>query len=733
MIFYCGVGLALAAAVMRGSSPADSAAEAPPPALAPGRQHARIARLTAEMLPREHLKRKALGPEVSRQALENYLRSLDFERVYFLQSDIDRFEAQALTLSEQLQDGEVAFAFDVFATFQERVRDRSAAIDRILDEGFDLETEDVYYWKRREADWAADRDAWDDLWRRRLANEYLRRLINDTLDESADDDADENPANGDPADDDADDAGGDGDDDAGGESGTDAGEAADDPYEGEVFTESFESPEAFIRNRYQQYRNTIEDSDSEWVLQKYLTAFAQAYDPHCDYMSPASEEDFEIEMKLSLVGIGAMLRAEDGAARIMSLIPGGPADQDKRDIRLRPGDRIIAVAQEGEEPVSVMHWPLYRTVRLIRGEKGTTVTLTVIPASDRTGTTTKTVDLERDEVKLEAREAKSKIETLVRDDRTYALGVIELPAFYADLQGRRVNPDYKSSSRDVGRILREMREQEVDGIILDLRNNGGGALLESVLMTGLFIQTGPVVQVRERRGVTILPDNDPSIAYAGPLVVLVNRLSASASEIVAAALQDYGRAVIVGDSKTHGKGTVQTIVPLSRSQPLGSMKITSALFYRISGGATQLRGVEPDIIIPSAYEFMELGEEFLPNALEWTEVDEVMYSPFADLDELLSRLRDRSEARRGVDERFVAYAELLSRVEAMNDTEWLSLNLETRQRKAQEERELYEAQNRLMAQAAGDEDNGDAPPDVVLKESLHILADLILLGGVDAE
>jgi len=724
MIIGLGVALTVAAAALRSSPPNNGADDAREVAngtpLAPEQQHPRIARLVAEMLPREHLKRLPLGADVSLQTLENFLRGLDFERVYFLQSDIERFEKQALTLTERLSEGDVAFAYEVFETFKARVQDRAEFINRRLGEPFDLTTDETYFWKRREAPWPADKADWDELWNRRLKNEYLRRVINESLeaDDEHGDDGDGIAPNDDP--DDAPDPP-DGD-----VAEADAGDA-DDADADAVYVEVFDSPEAFIRNRYQQYLNTINSSDSDWVLQKYLTAFTQAYDPHCDYLSPASEEDFEIEMKLSLVGIGALLRAEDGAARIVRIIPGGPAAQDKRDKRLRPGDRIVAVAQEGEEPVSVLHWPLYRTVRLIRGERGTTVTLTVIPASDRTGTTTKTVDLVRDEVKLDAREAKSRIRTLEREDRDLTLGVIELPAFYADLQGRRINPDYKSSSRDVGRILRELREQDVDGIILDLRNNGGGALLESVLMTGLFIKTGPVVQVRERRGITILPDNDPAIAYSGPLVVLVNRLSASASEILAGALQDYGRAVIVGDTKTHGKGTVQTIIPLTRARTMGSMKVTSALFYRISGGATQLRGVEPDIVVPSAYEFMEVGEEFLPNALEWTQVDEAIYSPFGDLSPLIPDLRERSEQRRATDPHFQAYAELLKRVESMNATESLSLNLAERQRNASEERELYEAQNRFMEQTTGEPHDEDDTPDMVLQETLEILADLVTL------
>ena len=490
----------------------------------------------------------------------------------------------------------------------------------------------------------------------------------------------------------------------------------------EIIPEKNLTPEEFIKERYAQFLGILEDSDSKWVLQKYLSAFARSYDPHCDYMSPETSEDFDIDMKLSLVGIGAMLRPEDGTAKIVSLVPGGPADSDTSKNHLRPGDKIIGVGQGNEEIVSIRHWPLYKAVRIIRGKKGSKVVLKVIPATDPSGSTTKKVVLIRDEVKLEAREAKSKIKTVDDVDGTaYKLGVIELPAFYADMQGRRANPNYKSSSRDISKILREMREKDVDGIVLDLRNNGGGSLIEAVMMTGLFIKSGPTVQVRERRNISILPDNNPTIAYSGPLVVLVNRLSASASEILAAALQDYGRAVIVGDSKTHGKGSVQTILRMNRDASMGKLKVTNALFYRISGGSTQLRGVKPDIVVSSPYDFMEFGEDFLPNPMEWSTIRTAIYSPFGDLTDIIPEVAELSKKRRETDGPFIAYTKLLKRIEVASSEESLSLNLETRRSKATAEKELLDIQNKLMEQGQDD----DEANDIVETEALNILVDLI--------
>ncbi len=659
----------------------------------------RIARSVSHALPREHLSRRTLDEALSHQTFTNYIEALDPERVFFMASDIEDFKHRAAGLHDELSAGNLNFALEVFEIFRKRMRDRVAFVETLLAGEFDLSSDETYRWKRKDAPWAADIPEWNNLWRQRIKNEYLRRVVAQMLK------AEQPPAEaktGDDADAPGDEANAEDDDDA-----------SDDDL----------LPDAFIRDRYVQHLHIIEDSDVDGIMQRYLSAFARAFDPHCDYMSPAAAEDFEIEMKLSLVGIGALLRPEDGTARVASLIPGGPAASDTRDARLRPGDKIIAVAQGDEPPVSIMHWPLYRSVRLIRGTVGSRVVLTVIPASDPTGTTTKLVDLVRDEVKLEEREAKSSIETVTDGEgHERRVGIITLSSFYADMQGKRLSSDYKSSSRDVAAILRKFRGEGVDGVILDLRSNGGGSLIEAVLMTGLFIETGPVVLVRERRTVSILPDNDPTIAYSGPLIVLVNRISASASEIVAAALQDYGRAVIIGDSKTHGKGSVQTIIAMGKNENMGAIKVTNALFYRISGESTQLHGVTPDIVIPSTFEFMEYGEDFLTNPLEWSTVRPVMYSPFDDFSGMLPVLRERSETRLGGDDRYLAYRALLARIEEMHMNEAISLNLEVRKTRARTEKELLDVQNRLLDHTP---DDRDAPPDIVREEAMRILADMI--------
>jgi len=714
----------------------------------------RTARAVVGEFPRQHLLHREVDDALARQMLDNYVSAFDYERIYFLASDIERFAQRQAGLGDTLRKGDIELAGEIFETFKERVRDRLAFTEKLLAEEFDFTVDESYRWKRREAPWCADQAEWDELWRKRIKNEFLRRLIAKTLDEdtataemivppvldlglttrvevsettfdlatNAAPETTADPATNGVAETTADPA----------TNGVTETAVAAEPGETEDVNKDDDAaliepdlpPAEFIRERYTQFVQVIDDHDEEWVVQQYLAAFARAFDPHCDYMSPATAEDFAIEMKLSLVGIGALLRPEDGTAMIVSLMPGGPAATDKSDNRLRPGDKIIAVAQGDEPAVSILHWPLYRAVRVIRGEVGSRVVLTVIPAADPTGNTTKNVELIRDEVKLEAREAKSRVETHVRPDGTeMKVGVIVLPTFYADMGAKRYEPEYKSASRDVAAILRKLHDEKVDGIILDLRNNGGGSLVEAVLMTGLFIETGPVVLVKERRTVNILPDNDPTIAYSGPLAVLVNRTSASASEIVAAALQDYGRAIVIGDSRTHGKGSVQTVLPLGRDEDMGSIKVTSALFYRISGGSTQLKGVEPDIVIPSPYDYMDFGEESLENPLEWSTVRPVMFSPFDDLSPLLADLRARSGDRQAGDARYVAYRELLGRIETMNASEDISLRMDDRQERARTEKELLDVQNRLIEQAGEDPD--DSETDLIEEEAVRILADLI--------
>jgi carboxyl-terminal processing protease len=676
-----------------GDQPQTNAASLHPDDPLPAR---RIAERVSARLPRVHLNRIPFDDHIATNALMTFVDSLDFDRTFFLASDIDEFRHEAVLLDDQVLEGDVTYAQTIFDRFKERVTNRVAFANALLDEGFDVEKEETYQWKRDKADRAASREEWDDLWRKKVKNEYISRLA------AKDTDVGEEETRVD-------------------EGAPTATNTVDDVTTDEVLL----SPEEFVRERYKQFELLIRnDYDAETVLERYLSAFSQSYDPHSSYLSPRGIEDFDISMKLSLVGIGARLQSEDGMAKISSLIKGGPAETDGR---LHPGDKIVAVAQGDDPPVSILHWPLSKAVRLIRGEKGTRVVLSVIPVEDATGTRTVQIDLIRDKVKLEAQAAKGDIREIPSScGLLRRIGVLTLPEFYADFEAaRKGDKEARRASIDIKRILDDFSTNRVDGIILDLRNNGGGSLTEAIDISGFFIPFGPVVQVRENRGVSVLSDEDPSTAYSGPLIVLVNRLSASASEIVAAALQDYDRAVIVGDSKTHGKGTVQTVYPLSRlTDNLGSLKVTTASFYRIEGGSTQLKGVEPDIVLPSLYDALEIGEESLPHALPWSQVRETWFRPWMyPVKPLIPDLQVRSAERMEDNPEFEEFLARRDRLRKRMEEEEVSLNLATRVSEIQAEQDLGALRDLPTTDEETDEDKDR--PDPILNETLRILVDLI--------
>ncbi len=658
--------------------------------LQPDPAQSRVARMLALNMPLRHLSREPLGDQIATNALSLFLDSLDFERTFFLASDIASFQLAEKELDDQLKSGDVTFAYRVFNVFKTRVANRVAYVKELLDQGFDLQQDETYAWKRKEARWAASEEEWNQLWRQKIKHELLARMVAQQL-------------------------------------GTEEGVAATDEEDKQPETASAAEaklpPEEQIRKSYDRFLTIMQDNDGGWLLERYLNAFTRAYDPHTDYMSASSQEDFAIGMKLSLEGIGAVLSSDEGAARVERLIAGGPAE---RDGRLKPGDKIIAVAQGDAEAVEVLHWPLSKTVRLIRGEKGSKVVLTVIPAA--APATEERIDLIRDEVKLEEQAAKSEIRTLPGPDGLERkIGIITLPEFYADMTGGRKGEAPRSSARDVAELLAKLSEEKVEGLVLDLRNNGGGALNDAVEMTGLFIESGPVVQVKSQRQILTMSDPAPDVAYTGPVVVLVNRLSASASEILAAALQDYGRALIVGDSRTHGKGTVQTLVNLSNANTnMGSLKVTTASFYRIAGGSTQLRGVESDIVLPSPLETMEVGEAELPRALAWTQTNPAFYERVGEPQALLPELAKRSEERRGKDPRFSAYTNLLARLAERQRSTTISLNLEERLRLAHSEKELQKQLEENDPGKTSDEEKKKGK-DLVMQESLNILCDWVSL------
>lgn len=677
----------------------------------------RVARTLADQLPQRHLSRRPMDEAFAADAMDLFLSGVDFDRTVFLQSDIDAFRARTPDLVRLLNEGDLSFAMQVFALYKERLEERLAFSEKTLKAGFDFTREETYTWRRQKAPWPATPEERDELWRKKLQNETLARMLavrfaaeeaRKTAEKKTDAPAETKPEP--PAEE----------------------KAEAKPPEPETVQDAHLSPEDFVLKRQRQYFLMIQDSDEEWILERFFSAFTRAYDPHSEYLSPVRSEDFNINMSLKLVGVGAMLSTEDGLAKVERVIPGGPID---RDGRIQPNDRIVAIAQGDEPAVDILHWPLYRVVRLIRGERGTRVTLVVWPASDISGATERRIELLRDEVKLEESAASGEVrEVPASNGTTNRIGILKLPEFYADFEGMRTQgAEARRASRDVRKLLEGFRAQDVDGVIFDLRNNGGGSLPDAIEIAGLFIQSGPVVQIRDEQQVQVASDPDPDVVYNGPLVVLINRMSASASEIVAAALQDYRRALIVGDRRSHGKGTVQTLLPLSRGDDkLGQIKITTASFYRIAGGSTQLKGVEADIPVSSPLDAMEVGEESLPHALPWTRVEPSFYAVFQEAVPPLEELRTRSEARRAANPEFVQRDDLIRRISQRVKSETVSLNLEERIRQAQAERELEELQRTLADERAPDRKSEPAR-DLLLQESIEILGDMISARTVKAE
>ena len=702
--------------------------------------YARAGKIVSGEMPYKHLNHLSFNNAIATNAMESFLNALDYDHSFFLASDVERFRKEAPSLDEQVKRGNLSFAFDVYSVLLDRISNRVDYVSTLLTNGFDVTIDESYQWRRKDQPWPADETAWDELWRKKIKNQYVSKLVAETLAEEKAAETNtpsqslELPA-------------------------VETNELADIvvvdvpvadaekleliPPEstntlGSTTNTPFQklTPAESIIKEYSRYLDTFNDNDAHWLLSLYISSFVRAYDPHSDYMSQNNTEDFDISMKLSLVGIGALLSSEDGAAKVVRLIPGGPAEQDGR---LQPGDKIIAVGQGNEEPVDIMHWPLSKSVRLIRGEKNTTVALHVIPASDFSGSTVKVIDIVRDEVKLEERAAKGHIKQLTTPEtsNTSTVAVIEVPDFYADINNSS-DSNARSLTRDVRQIINDLSaSNHLDGMVLDLRNNGGGSLPEAIDLTGLFIASGPVVQVKNDYAIINLADTDPDIAYDGPLVVLVNRQSASASEIFAGALQDYGRALIVGDSKTHGKGTVQSLIPLRTYNPtLGSLKLTSASYYRIAGGSTQKKGVIPDIIIPSILDSMEIGEEYLPGALEWSMVDPAFYQEDPTIGAVIPTIRAQSELRRLDSERFQKYSKLLDYLAGQRKSDSISLQLEERLPMARKEAEMadfiveYSPDGKEEAPPADEETSDDdaensKAPDLILDETLNILLDLI--------
>ena len=647
--------------------------------LEPPKDYGLIARVLVGMLSSEHYNHHQVDNKTSNELFNEYLKFLDPNKMYFTIKDVDSLQPYYDKLDDDLKAGDLTFAYDAFNIFMEKVKKRETFAKSTLSKGFDFTVDEVFEFDRATAPWAASEEQLDDVWRKKLKNDILtlRLMERASKDEESEAKKEEQAA---PA-----------------QSGN-----ADEAKKKVPLAQK--PPEERIQKRLEAHRRHMDDFESMDVLELYLSCLSRVYDPHTSYMSPRAEDDFNISMRLSLFGIGAVLTSEEGYTKVEKIIPGGPADKDGR---LKHGDRITAVTQgEDGEPVDVVDMPLNKVVDKIRGPKGTKVKLSVLEASKGAQAIPVDVVILRDEVKLKDSEATGEVREFdAPAGGKLRLGIIKLPSFYCDFEGVFKNKkDFKSSTKDVKAILEKFTKDGVDGVLIDLRSNPGGSLKEAIELTGLFIDKGPVVQVRATDGdVRVEDDTDSSCYYNGPLVLLVNRLSASAAEIFAGAIQDYGRGIIVGEKQTHGKGTVQTVYELSNIlsrldlhfKP-GSVKLTSAKFYRINGGSTQNKGVIPDICFDSFTDYMEIGESKLEHAMPWDQINPVEFKSKGTPQQLVPELVKKSIERRAQSPEFQRLAKAIETFKELKEKKTVSLNEAKRWQEYQNEKAIAKERESIL-------------------------------------
>ncbi|MET3755683.1 carboxyl-terminal processing protease [Rhizobium binae] len=585
--------------------------------------------MSAQFLSRYSYKPVALDDALSARVMDGFIKSLDPDRMLFLQADIDQFMADRSKIDDAIERKDLKIPFAIFNIYEQRVADRMSYARSLLKQGFDFSVKEDYAVLREKAPWPQSEAESNELWRKRVKSDWLRLKLGGKDDAAIRDTLDK------------------------------------------------------------RYENTLErayEFKSDDVFQSFMDAYSNAIDPHTDYFGAAASADFNVSMKLSLFGIGAVLQERDDYTTIRELVPGGPAQLSGK---LAVGDRITGVGQGKDGPIKeVVGTRLDEVVQMIRGKKGTVVRLDILPADAGADATHRVVSLVRDKISLDKQAAKKTVLSVKAGDATRKIGVITLPVFYEDFEAKnKGDKDYKSASRDVAKLLDELRQENVDGVLIDLRNNGGGSLDEAIDLTGLFIGKGPVVQQRASNGKIAVKGSDFSApAWTGPMGVLINRGSASASEIFAAAIQDYGRGVIIGEP-SFGKGTVQTVVDLDEvvhnSKPeLGELKVTISQFFRVNGGTTQLRGVTPDISLPGLSDPTSFGETSYDNALPWAEIKPAKYTPEGDVAALLPALQSRHDARVKTDPDFQRLIEDIAELKAQREKGIVSLNEAERRKEA---------------------------------------------------
>ena len=682
VLVFCWIG---SNAARSEQPPTAAAVEKTPSALAalakPGPNDRQITLAVKSYLEREHFLRRPVDDEIARRWFGIFLEALDPMKIYFIQSDIDAFMQKRDSLDDLVKKGDVSFSYEVFNRFLQRVDARMPLIEKLILAPQDYAKPETMVIDREDTKWAANEAESEDNWRKRIKYDLLVQKMEKT------------------------------------------------PLD--------EAQEKLVR-RYRSFAKRMHQMNADELLETYLSSLTSCLDPHTSFMSPGTLENFEIGMRLQLDGIGASLKGEDGFTTVAELVPGGAADKDGH---LQKKDRVIGVGQGAEgEVVDVVDMNLNEVVKLIRGKRGTIVRLKVIPVGQ---TVPKIYDITRAKIELKDSEARGELieEGKKPDGMPYRIGVINLPSFYMDMAGaRQGQAEYKSSTRDTKRLLDEFRQKDVDCIVLDLRNNGGGSLPESISLTGLFIDTGPVVQIKDAdKRIQQYDDVDPGVSWDGPLVVLTNKFSASASEIVAGAIQDYRRGLVIGDNATHGKGTVQSLLDLGRqlfqrlpnAPSLGAIKITMQQFYRPAGQSTQLEGVKSDVELPSITTHLPVGESDLDHAIAFDKVPSATFKSSGRVsDAMLKSLRDNSNQRVAEDEDFRKVVKDIAQYQKRKNEKTVSL-IETEFSRQWNEGKSADDEEKKLEESI-DPKRPVVKRDFYFKEVMNVTVDYLssLAGGV---
>lgn len=668
-VFFLGIGLVQAHTLSQ-------LKESYPEELSPTDHQQKVCMVVTTILEKYHYRKTQLNDSLSSVILDNYINGFDPNKIYFIKADIDNFEKYRYQLDDDIKVGRLDPAYEIYNVFSRRFTDRNNSALELIKEDFDYTSTETIENNRENANWAENNEELEVFWTRYIMNEKLTRILNDTEEEKINKN---------------------------------------------------------LTKRYQNLLNWVEKYKSEDVFQIYMNTISETFDPHTSYFLPITYDNFMIGMSQSLEGIGASLTTDNEYTKIAEIIPGGPAFKSQLIFK---DDRIVGVAQgEDGEWEDIIGWRLDEAVKIIRGNKGTTVRLKILKAEDGSSAKPVEISIERDKIKIEEAAPKQEVMTIYRGSEPYKIGVITIPSFYLDFEGiRKGDPDYKSTTKDVKKLLVELQDSNIDALLLDLRNNGGGSLAEAIDLTGLFIPQGPVVQIKNTMGkIEVQDDKDKEMYYDGPVGVMVNSFSASASEIFAGAIQDYKRGIIIGE-QSYGKGTVQNLLDIDQFLPNweekpGQVKLTIAKFYRVTGSSTQNRGVSPDIEMPSRFSTEEFGERSQPSALPW---DRIGTSKFKSMNlydtELIDNLTKKHEIRLQTEPYLQELINQIDDYQKMREDTEISLNLQQRKMEKEERDKINADREKLYGNLEkGETDEvklkDSEVKDAYLRESLNIIAD----------